>query len=294
MTDPHTDHSLNTHNITLGLPTWAHGLWVTPSHTPPPWPAIALFPPMAATPQHLTGLIEAITAQGFAVLSIDFNGFGRSPGSPRFQISLQRHLAEVCAAGQWLTQHPDVRPGEFAYWGISLSGAHVLNSLDLSPIKPAALILQTPFICGQHSLAQSHDPAWLKRLERLSQRHPHQTIRCIDSDQPGLLTGPRAQAFYQRADTPLITLKSLYLLTHYTLLDTLPSLKTRPPIYWLAALNDQLVTPQLSEQAFQLYPGPKHWHLAPIDHYALLLNECPDVLMNILQWLKHRLTAKNV
>ncbi len=78
-------------------------------------------------------LAEALAAQGFSVLLLDYRGYGANPGSPTEQGLLLDAKAALTFLG----------PGPVVYCGESL-GTGVVTALALEH-PPAALILRSPF-----------------------------------------------------------------------------------------------------------------------------------------------------
>jgi uncharacterized protein len=85
-------------------------------------------------------LAEALTEAGFAVLLIDYRGYGGNPGSPT-----ERGLArDIRAARDYLVGERGVRADRLIYFGESLGAAVVTELATEHP--PAGLVLRSPFV----------------------------------------------------------------------------------------------------------------------------------------------------
>jgi len=84
-------------------------------------------------------LAEALVGRGYAVLLMDYRGYGGNPGSPS-ETGLTR---DARAAISYLSARPGVDPANLVYFGESLGAA---VAVDLATeIPPAALVLRSPF-----------------------------------------------------------------------------------------------------------------------------------------------------
>lgn len=98
---------------------------------------VLLLPGNAGNRSMRAPLARALRADGFAVLLVDYRGFGGNPGRP----SAEGLLADARAARAHLRQRTDTGP--VAYFGESL-GAGVAVALAAED-PPAGLILRSPF-----------------------------------------------------------------------------------------------------------------------------------------------------
>ncbi len=86
-----------------------------------------------------TLLAEAIAGRGYAVLLVDYRGYGGNPGKP----SEEGLAADARAAVAYLRTRSDVDPDRLAYFGESLGAAVALGLVEHH--QPAALVLRSPF-----------------------------------------------------------------------------------------------------------------------------------------------------
>ncbi|MQA14458.1 MAG: alpha/beta hydrolase [Pseudonocardiaceae bacterium] len=96
-------------------------------------------------------LARRLTAAGFAVLLLDYRGYGGNPGSP----SEQGLALDARAARRHLVEQAGVAPGRVIYYGESL-GAAVLTRLAVEH-PPGGLLLRSPFT-DLASVARHHYP----------------------------------------------------------------------------------------------------------------------------------------
>ncbi|MGH3455734.1 MAG: alpha/beta hydrolase, partial [Nocardioidaceae bacterium] len=84
-------------------------------------------------------LAVELTARGYAVLLMDYRGYGGNPGSP----SEDGLIADHRAAVSYVLDRPDVDPTRLVYFGESLGTGVAAARAAEQP--PAALILRSPF-----------------------------------------------------------------------------------------------------------------------------------------------------
>lgn len=101
--------------------------------------AVLVFNGNAGNRSHRVPLAEALRDRGWAVLLIDYRGYGGNPGSP----SEEGLARDARAARSWLAARDEVDAGRIAYLGESL-GAGVAARLATER-PPAALVLRSPF-----------------------------------------------------------------------------------------------------------------------------------------------------
>lgn len=125
--------------------------WFVPSAGGESSGTVVVFNGNAGNRAGRTPLAGALAGEGFAVLLVDYRGYGGNPGSP----SEQGLAADARAALAYLATRPDVDPSRLAYFGESL-GAGVAVGLALHQ-PPAALVLRSPFTSLQ-DIGAAHYP----------------------------------------------------------------------------------------------------------------------------------------
>lgn len=83
-------------------------------------------------------------AQGFAVWTFDYRGFGESGGEPRQVIDLPSQLADWHAAIEFARSFSEIDTRKIFLWGSSLSGGLVVSAAAADP-QVAGLVAQVPF-----------------------------------------------------------------------------------------------------------------------------------------------------
>jgi len=119
-------------------------------------------------------LAERLAAAGFAVLLMDYRGYGGNPGRP----TEQGLIADARAARRYLISRLDVDPNGLVYFGESLGAAVAVALAAEAP--PAALILRSPF-ASLTELGRIHYP-FLPVSLLLADRYPSiDRIRAVRS-----------------------------------------------------------------------------------------------------------------
>lgn len=94
---------------------------------------------------------ERFVAQGYAVFSFDYRGFGDSEGHPRHWVSPKRHLEDWNAALNFVRTLDSVDTQQIILWGYSFSGGHAIQTAARDG-QVKAVILQAPHVDGLSSL----------------------------------------------------------------------------------------------------------------------------------------------
>jgi fermentation-respiration switch protein FrsA (DUF1100 family) len=119
-------------------------------------------------------LAEAFARRGYAVLLVDYRGYGGNPGRP----SEEGLGADARAAVAYLKTRSEFDSDRLVYFGESLGAAVALGLVDHQ--EPAALVLRSPFT-SLPDVASTHYPLLPTSL-LLWDRYPNlETIRGIDA-----------------------------------------------------------------------------------------------------------------
>lgn len=94
---------------------------------------------------------ERFVAQGYAVFSFDYRGFGDSEGHPRHWVNPKRHLEDWKAALNFVRTLDSVDTQQIILWGYSFSGGHAIQTAARDG-QVKAVILQAPHVDGLSSL----------------------------------------------------------------------------------------------------------------------------------------------
>jgi uncharacterized protein len=85
-------------------------------------------------------LCECLAKRGVATLVMDMHGHGESEGE-RFHVDMEEWVADVRAAVEFLSAHPDVGPGRIGAFGISSGGTAILEAALVEPRLKALVAL---------------------------------------------------------------------------------------------------------------------------------------------------------
>lgn len=116
------------------------GAWFAPPREPQRRLAVLAAPGNAGHRADRAPLAERLSAEGFAVLLLEYRGYGGNPGSPS-EAGLAR---DVRAARRFLVEEARFPPDRLLYYGESLGAAVVTELATEHP--PAGLLLRSPFV----------------------------------------------------------------------------------------------------------------------------------------------------
>jgi hypothetical protein len=129
----------------------ALGAWFVRPGPGPARATVIVFNGNAGNRSYRAPLASALARAGYAVLLLDYRGFGGNPGSP----TEHGLAADARAARAYVASRGDVDSARIVYFGESL-GTGVAIALALEH-PPAALILRSPFT-SMLALARTHYP----------------------------------------------------------------------------------------------------------------------------------------
>ena len=95
----------------------------------------------------LPAYAERFAAEGYAVVTFDYRGFGDSDGTPRQVLDVSMQHADWTAALSYARTLGGVDPAKVVAWGTSFAGGHVI-SLAGQGEPLAAIIAQVPHVSG--------------------------------------------------------------------------------------------------------------------------------------------------
>ncbi len=149
------------------------GAWFVPAEEEANGGTVVVFNGNAGNRADRTPLAEALVGRGYAVLFVDYRGYGGNPGRP----SEEGLAADARAAVAYLRTRSDFDPNRLVYFGESLGAAVALGLAEHQP--PAALVLRSPFT-SLPDIASIHYP-FLPTSLLLWDRYPNlETIQRID------------------------------------------------------------------------------------------------------------------
>src|SRR5262245_53767132 len=85
-------------------------------------------------------LCECLAARGVATLAVDMHGHGESEGE-RFYVDMDQWVADVRAAVEFLSTHPEVGSGRIGAFGLSSGGTAILEAALVEPRLKALVAL---------------------------------------------------------------------------------------------------------------------------------------------------------
>lgn len=95
----------------------------------------------------LPAYAERFAAEGYAVVTFDYRGFGDSDGTPRQVLDVSMQHEDWAAALTFARTLPGIDPARVVAWGTSFAGGHVI-SLAGRGEPLAAIIAQVPHVSG--------------------------------------------------------------------------------------------------------------------------------------------------
>jgi uncharacterized protein len=113
--------------------------WFLAPETRPPYATVVVSGGNGGNRADRLPLAEGLTDRGYAVLLMDYRGYGGNPGSP----SEEGLIADHRAAVSYVLDRPDVDPRRLVYLGESLGTGVAAARAAEQP--PAALVLRSPF-----------------------------------------------------------------------------------------------------------------------------------------------------
>ena len=116
------------------------GAWFAPPREPQRRMAVLTVPGNAGNRADRAPLAKRLSAEGFAVLLLEYRGYAGNPGSPS-EAGLAR---DVRAARRFLVEEARFPPDRLLYYGESLGAAVATELATEHP--PAGLVLRSPFV----------------------------------------------------------------------------------------------------------------------------------------------------
>ena len=115
------------------------------------FPTLLIFHGNAGNITHRDIILQGFNRLGYAVLLIDYHGYGKSEGTP----SEMNLYLDGRASLEWLSKEKKVKPAEIVLFGKSLGSGVAVELATKNPFK--GLILESPFT-SIASVARSHFP----------------------------------------------------------------------------------------------------------------------------------------
>lgn len=113
--------------------------WYAPATAPATGTTVLVLPGNAGSRAFRVPLARALGAEGFAVLLLDYRGYGGNPGTP----TEEALAADARAAHRYLVAERDVDPARLVLFGESLGAAVATRLAVERPV--GGLVLRSPF-----------------------------------------------------------------------------------------------------------------------------------------------------
>jgi pimeloyl-ACP methyl ester carboxylesterase len=213
---------------------------------------------------HPARFARALTPYGYAVLSFDYRGFGRSDGV-RGRLVPQDQVEDVRAAVSFLETRPEIDPSRIALLGWALGGGVVVAE-GASDRRVRAVATCNAIGDGERSLRFMHDEAtWATLLQRIADDrrrrsvvgnselvHPFVAVR-LDAVTRGYVDTELYKAAGFGSD---VTLEAVEALLRFRPEQEAPRLAPRPLLLVHGAVNE-LHSPQESQSLYARAEEPK-------------------------------------
>ena len=176
--------------------------WWIPASDTPNGSTILVFHGNGGNREDRAPLAQAFAERGYAVLLMDYRGYGGNPGSP----SEEGFLLDAEAAVSYALSRHDVNPEELIYFGESLGAGVAIAVAQEHP--PSALVLRSPFT-SLPEVARTHYP-YIPTGLLLRDRYPNiDTIATLDvpvlviaGSQDTIVPFSQSKELYEAANGP--------------------------------------------------------------------------------------------
>ena len=222
-----------------------------------------------------------LAAAGFAVLRIDYRGFGASGGEPRGELWPLRQSADVCAAAACLRAQPEADPARVALWGTSFGGAVVLHAAALDD-RIAAVVASVPVTNGRSWIEAVNAPEQWAALQgrlaadraRCARGEASEVVPVTDVRPAAPGPDPDRDAFFARfgqfAPPRVLSLACVEAVIEFRP-DELAGRIAPRPLLLIAAPDDAIVPFAQAEAAYAHAGEPKRLVRLPagVSHFAV-------------------------
>ncbi|KAL6817691.1 DltD N-terminal domain protein [Trichoderma camerunense] len=244
--------------------------------------------------------------EGITALAYDPRGFGRSEGSPRFEVDPMMNVCDYHDALTFLKSHPMVNSKQIIFWGNSFSGMVALTAAALDN-RVGAVIAINPVSHMDVALKEKW-PATLSRItrDRESQLkgNPPYTLRVIgdvSQDTIGIAAEfvtdeareylERARDVFSEYEVPQLTLQSYYKIFAWRPIALMAHVSPTPVLI-ISGENDEtsplrfqkeFIFEKLDEpKAMHVIENKSHWDLLAADMLPQVMNLMFDFIKNYI------------
>lgn len=251
--------------------------------------------------RYLPEIAEYLAAQGYAVMTFDYRGFGESEG-PRFRMIPLEQIADIRNALTFFALQEGVDPKRLALYGTSFGGANVCYAAALDQ-RVRCVVSVVGIGCGERwlrslrrawewrDLRQDLEEDWRQRVTTGKSKVVERLyIMLPDPD-------TRANAEWAVKQFPLscthMPLETAQAVADYHPEDVVHRIAPRPLLF-IVAEKDVLVLPEITRELYDRAGEPKDWKVIPeFGHYDVYFSPAFDLVMaETKTWLERYLPAK--
>jgi hypothetical protein len=246
---------------------------------------------------------EAFTAAGFAVLVIDYRGFGESEGDPG-AILPDRQLEDLINGVTYLTTRDDVDSNRIGVFGSGGTGGGNAVLLAAHDPRIACAIAQVPVADGEDWLRRMRrEYEWEEFLARIDGDRKRRVItgkgEMVHPREEIMVPTPERRATLVKSDVDhripeSVSLRSAEAIMAYKPIDVVDRIAPRPLL--IVAVEGDTVTP--TDHATALYErarAPKRLVMQRnTTHYAAYDRYWQIVTPMMVDWLHHGLASRDL
>jgi uncharacterized protein len=239
---------------------------------------------------------QAFTEAGFAVLIIDFRGFGESEGD-RTDLLPDRWLADLVNAVTYLTTRSDIDANAIGTFGSGSTGGGNAILLPAVDKRVRASVSQMPIADGADWLRRMRrEYEWFEFVERVEQDARTRVVtgkgELVHPRRDIMVTTPARAEREAKEDVGAghvvdVSLRSAAAIMAYRPIDVVASVKALLVI----AVEDDPVTP--TDHAFQLYEAAQQPKKLLIQrhttHYVAYEQYAAEVIPQMVLWFRRHL-----
>lgn len=231
---------------------------------------------------------EAFTQAGYAAITFDYRGFGKS-GGERGRLLPSMQIDDIINVIDWAENHPEIDGERIALWGTSLGACHIFAAAVERP-QVKCLISQMGFADGEIVVTGKMDSkqkdgfvAALEKMVQKREQHGKEMFTAITK----VLGDEESKAFFEanREQYPAMDIKIPFL-TVYEMLRYKPYLnaeKVSCPTFVVVAGEDTVNGPKQGialfesvtsrEKKIYIEQGAKHYDLYDGKHFENVINQ---------------------
>ncbi|MFI6348634.1 alpha/beta hydrolase [Streptomyces sp. NPDC050560] len=240
---------------------------------------------------------EAFTAAGFAVLSIDYRGFGESEGE-RGIVNPAHQLDDLMNGVSYLTTRDDVVPGAIGAYATGGTGGGNVVLLAAADPRVRAVISQVPVADGRDWLHRMRTEwEWIAYLRALEEDRRTRVLtgesKMIHPRDEVMVQTPerRASGFKKDVDgknPTTVPFAMVEPLLRYRPVDAARGLTT--PLLVVAVEDDATTPTDHAEAIYEAAAGPKKYLLQRnSSHYAAYAQHADAVIPQMTDWFERHL-----